>query len=104
MNNPSLEKFEGFIKKGGLLISDTTMVQRKPQRNDIRFIGIPSTQMANEAGNKTYSNIILLGKLIKESGIITAENFEKALYSILSPKKHYMVPEEMAILKTGMNY
>lgn len=104
MNNPSMEKFEGYINSGGLLLSDSTMVQRKPERSDIRFIGIPATQMANDAGNKTYSNIILLGKLIRETGIITVENFEKALYGILSAKRHYMIPEEMDVLKAGMDY
>lgn len=104
MNNPSMEKFEGYIKSGGLLISDSTMVQRKPERSDIRFINIPATQMANDKGNKAYSNIILLGKLIVETGVITVQNFEKALFSILSAKKHYMIPEEMEIFKAGMNY
>ena len=103
MNNPSMEKFESYLKKDGILISDSTLVQRKPTRSDIRFFNVPATQMANDAGNKTYSNIVLIGKLIKETGAISIESFEKALFSILSKKKHYMIPEEMAILKAGMD-
>ncbi len=104
MNNPSLEKFESWLKPGGFLIVDSSLVQKKVKRTDIKLVEVPATQLANDAGNKTYSNIILLGKLIKETGCITVESFEKALYSVLSAKKHYMIPEEMDILKVGMDY
>ncbi len=104
MNNPSLEKFESWLKPGGVLIVDSSLVQKKVKRTDIKLVEVPATQLANDAGNKTYSNIILLGKLIKETGCIKVESFEKALYSVLSAKKHYMIPEEMDILKVGMNY
>ena len=104
MNNPSLEKFESWLKPGGILVTDSSMVHKKAGRTDIRIFEIPATQLANEAGNKTYSNIYLLGKLIKETGCIKAEDFEKALYSVLPERKHYMIPEEMQALKTGISY
>jgi 2-oxoglutarate ferredoxin oxidoreductase subunit gamma len=104
MNNPSLEKFESWLKPGGILITDSSMVQTKTKRKDIRVFEIPATQLANEFGNKTYSNIYLIGKLIKETGCIKVDGFEKALYSVLSKKKHYMIPEEMKVLKAGMDY
>ncbi len=104
MNNPSMEKFESYVTPGGVLIADGSMVQKKPSRTDIRFFTIPATQLANEAGNKTYSNIILLGKLLKETGCISEESFEKGLYGVLPSRKHHMIPEEMAVLKTGMDY
>lgn len=104
MNNPSLEKFEGWLKPGGILITDSSMVQKKTTRTDIKVFEIPATQLANELGNKAYSNVYLLGKLIKETGCIKVESFEKALYSVLSKKKHSMIPEEMTVLKTGMDY
>lgn len=104
MNNPSMEKFEKYLSPNGVLISDSALVQRVPQRSDIAFHGIPATTLANDAGNKTYSNIILLGKLIRETGCISVESFEKALYGVLPKKKHYMIPEEMEILKVGMDF
>lgn len=104
MNNPSLEKFENWLKPGGVLITDSTMVHAKIKRTDIRVFEIPATQLANNFGNKAYSNIYLLGKLIKETGCVKADSFEKALYSVLSKRKHFMIPEEMTVLKVGMDY
>ncbi len=104
MNSPSLEKFEGWVKPGGIIIADCSMVHTKVKRSDVKVFEIPATQLANEVGNKTYSNIYLLGKLINETGCVEPENFEKALYGILSKKRHYMIPEEMEVLKVGMEY
>ena len=104
MNNPSLEKFESYLKKDGVLITDSSLVQKKPVRDDIRSFELPATLMATDAGNKAFSNIYLIGKLIKETGINTPESLEKALYGVLSKSKHYLIPQEMEALKAGMDY
>lgn len=104
MNNPSLEKFESWVKPDGIIITDSAMVHTKTKRFDIKTFEIPATNLANEFGNKTYSNIYLLGKLIKETGCVKLESFEKALYGVLSKKRHYMIPKEMEVLKIGMDY
>ncbi|MGI6085856.1 MAG: 2-oxoacid:acceptor oxidoreductase family protein [Acetivibrionales bacterium] len=104
MNNPSLEKFESWVKPNGIIIADSSMVYTEIRKSDIKKFEIPATKLANEKGNKAYSNVYLLGKLIKETGCIKPESFEKALYGILSKKRHYMIPEEMEILKEGMDY
>jgi 2-oxoglutarate ferredoxin oxidoreductase subunit gamma len=60
--------------------------------------------MADEMGNVTYANIILLGKLLAHTGIILAESFEESLKMVLPAKKHYMIPEEMEALKIGISF
>lgn len=104
MNGPSLEKFEELVEPGGLVIIDSSLVDRTAQRNDVEVFAIPATQMASDMGNTTYANIILLGKFISRTGIISVENFEKALKSVLPPKKHYLIPEEMKALEMGANF
>ncbi len=104
MNKPSLEKFESWVVKGGIVIIDSSIIDRDIKRDDIKSFLIPATKLASELGNTAYANIYLLGKLIQERQIVTMANFEKALYEILPAKKHAMIPEEMEVLKVGMNY
>ncbi|WP_054750298.1 2-oxoacid:acceptor oxidoreductase family protein [Ruminiclostridium josui] len=98
MNGPSLEKFEKSVVSGGLIISDSSLVEAKPVRTDIDFVGIPATQMASDMGNLTYANIIILGKLLAKTEIVSKKSFEAALKKVLPPKKHYMIPDEMKAL------
>ncbi len=104
MNKPSLEKFEKMVVKGGVIITDSTLIDKRPSRTDVEIIEIPATQMASDMGNLTYANIILIGKLIAKTGIISKESFETALKKVLPEKKHYMIPEEIKALEAGMNY
>lgn len=104
MNGPSLEKFENMVTSGGLIIVDSSLVENNPGRSDVEVYKIPATQMASEMGNLTYANIILLGKLIEKTGIVSKENFEEALKKVLPEKYHYLIPEEMKALEMGMKY
>lgn len=104
MNRPSLEKFESWVVEGGIVIIDSSIVDRDIRRSDIRSFLIPATQMASDMGNTAFANIFLLGKLIQERKLVSVESFEKALYEILPEKKHSLIPKEMEVLKIGMNY
>lgn len=104
MNQPSLEKFENSVEEGGIIILDSSLVPVAPKRKDVKVFEIPATTMAYELGNATFAGIILLGKLIGETKVVTEENFEKALTKILPPKKHFLIPEEMKALAMGRDY
>ena len=73
MNRPSLDKFEETLVPGGLLIMDTDLVNREPERTDIDVIRIPAQTVASELGSKKIANMILLGALVERTGVITME-------------------------------
>jgi 2-oxoglutarate ferredoxin oxidoreductase subunit gamma len=104
MNISSMDKFESSIAKGGFLFADSNLVTRKPTRDDLQSFYIPATEIATKLGNKTFANIVLLGKLIQETKIVSSEVFEEALRICLPQKKHYMIPNEVKALKIGMDY
>jgi len=104
MNNPSLEKFESYVKPGGVIILDSILVNKKVSRTDVTVVEIPATNFGNEIGNKTYAGIALLGVLISKTGIIKGKTFEEALYAVLPKRKHHMIPDEMLMLQKGIEY
>lgn len=79
MNRPSLDKFESMIKPGGLLVIDSDLVDRNPERDDIEVIGIPAQIEAEKIGIKNIANMVLLGALVKKTGIVSIEDILKAL-------------------------
>ncbi|MGM9973804.1 MAG: 2-oxoacid:acceptor oxidoreductase family protein [Clostridiaceae bacterium] len=79
MNKPSLDKFEMSVKKGGTIIIDEDMVNREVVRTDIEAIKIPAQTIAQEIGSKTIANMVLLGALVKKTGIISLDELLKAL-------------------------
>lgn len=73
MNLPSMDKFEPQIKKGGIMIVDSNLVNRKPLRDDVEYIEVPAEDVAEELGSKKIANMVLLGALVKKTGIVSME-------------------------------
>ncbi|RIV23113.1 2-oxoacid:ferredoxin oxidoreductase subunit gamma [Alicyclobacillaceae bacterium I2511] len=73
MNGPSLDKFEHTLVPGGLLILDSDLVNRTAARTDIEVLHIPAQTLAEQLGSKKAANMILLGALVKRTGIVSLE-------------------------------
>jgi 2-oxoglutarate ferredoxin oxidoreductase subunit gamma len=104
MNGPSLEKFENSVESGGIIITDSSLVPDGPKRKDVSVFEIPATKIASDMGNPTFANIILIGKLVAETGVFKKESFGAALKKALPPKYHHMIPEEVKALVAGIEY
>lgn len=73
MNRPSLDKFEHTIKKGGLAIIDSDLVQRDVERTDIEVIAIPAQSEAAKVGSAKIANMVLLGALVAKTNIVSMD-------------------------------
>ncbi len=79
MNRPSLDKFEDMVVPGGLIIIDSDLVDRMPKRDDVKVIAIPAQSEADKISSKKIANMILLGALVKETGIVTMDEITASL-------------------------
>jgi 2-oxoglutarate ferredoxin oxidoreductase subunit gamma len=82
----ALPKYIGSIKPKGLLVIDSDLVKgAKP--GDYEILSIPATSIADkEMGNIVVANLIILGALIKKTGLLSVEAMEKAIEESV-PKK-----------------
>ncbi len=105
MNRPSLDKYEDIVKEGGIIISDSSITDRRSSRRDVDIYEIPATKMSSEEmGNSVFANVILLGKLLELTNIIPKDVVMEAIKHVLPEKKHYMIPDEIKALELGMNF
>ena len=103
MNGPSFDKFINSVKPGGIAIIDSTLVTKECTRTDIRSFRIPSTALAAENGLPGMANIILVGKLLKETGIAVIDAVRPTLEKIIPPKKAGLIDANMKALALGMS-
>ena len=101
MNAPSLEKFEDSVVPGGKIFVDSTLISEKVKRSDVEAFYLPATQMANDNGMKGLSNMIMLGKFIKETGICDEGLIEKSLKKVVPPKKAELIEKNMQAIQMG---
>lgn len=101
MNRPSLDKFEDKMVEGGLLIMDSDLVNRKPKRKDIEVISIPAQSEAEKLNSNKIANMILLGALVKKTGIVS---MEQILAALKEHGKEKFYESNKAALEKGAEY
>lgn len=100
LNLPSMDKYEPLVKPGGVLIVNTTLVPRASQREDIRVIALPASDIATELGNVRMANLVALGALLKATGIVSLELVMTQLEEHLSERQRkWLEPNKAALLK-----
>ena len=104
MNLPSLDRYEKDTVKGGFIFVDSTLVSRKVNRDDVKAFYIPATQMAIDAGVPTLANMILIGKMIKETGVFSFDDMIDTVKKLVPAKKQELVEKNMLALEAGYNY
>ncbi|MBQ3761614.1 MAG: 2-oxoacid:acceptor oxidoreductase family protein [Clostridia bacterium] len=102
MNLPSLDKFEKDIVPGGMVFYDSSLIDRKVTRSDIKVFPIPATKMASDAGFPTLANMIVLGKLLKETAMFPAETIDKTIAKVVSARKQNLVELNKKAIQLGL--
>jgi len=101
LNQPSLDKYESLVAPGGYLVVNTSMVNRKANRNDIKIIEIPGTELAEELGDKRLTNSVMLGGLAAKADFLDLKSLEKGVEKSLSKDKKSLLELNIKALKQG---
>ena len=104
MNLPSLQKFVDSVVPGGKIFIDSTLIEAKVERTDVEVFYIPATQMAKDAGFSTLANMILMGKVIKETGAVRFDNNLETLKSFIPAKKEKLIDINCQALQAGYDF
>ena len=97
MNEPSLVKFMDRVRKGGLLIVNTSMVDKILEKKSIRIAALPLTERASELGNIKAANMIAVGAFVGLKKIFPLETILDELDSILHSKKDVISINKKAV-------
>ena len=104
MNGPSFDKYVGEIKAGGQVFIDSSLIDKKCERDDIEAYYIPATQLASEENLSGLANMIILGNVIAHADIMPKENIEKAMQKVVPAKKQNLFDLNMKAIQLGYDY
>ncbi|PID85251.1 MAG: 2-oxoacid:ferredoxin oxidoreductase subunit gamma [Chloroflexi bacterium] len=101
LNLPSFEKYEGLVKPGGLLVVNSSIVDKETSRTDIDVIAIPANQIAEELGSVKMMNMAAMGALLAKRPLLTLSQVEQALDDHLPPRKAHLLEANKQVLQKG---
>jgi 2-oxoglutarate ferredoxin oxidoreductase subunit gamma len=102
LNQQSMDKFEGSVKQGGVLIYDPNGITRHPSRKDIKIYTIAATEEAVKRGNSKLFNTIVLGGYLKVRPIVTLDNVFAGIKKSLPERAWKTLPANEEAVRTGM--
>ncbi|MBE7083588.1 MAG: 2-oxoacid:ferredoxin oxidoreductase subunit gamma [Clostridiales bacterium] len=104
MNLPSLDKFYNDTEKGGYVIFDSSLIVKDDLREDVKTVGIPATKMASDNSLGGLANMIIMGKVIKETNVLTLEQVKNSLAQMIPAKKAELLEKNIKAIELGYNY
>jgi 2-oxoglutarate ferredoxin oxidoreductase subunit gamma len=102
MNRPSMEKFELVLKPGGTLFYNSSLIHVTPKRTDIKVVPIAANDVATELGNSRVANMVVMGAILKQTGIVKLETVMSVLKKTMTGKKQALIPINQLALEKGM--
>ncbi len=101
LNQPSLERFESTIAAGGMVLLNTSTIQRPVQRDDLVQVHQPATELAHELGNLKVANIVALGAFIDHTQVVKADSIRQAIGDLFVAKNPKMIELNLKALDVG---
>lgn len=104
MNRPSLDKFEETLPAGGIIITDSSMVDRDVSRTDVTVIKIPAREIALENDLGNLANMVIVGRLLKETALYTLEEAKAGLEKSIPASKAALFDKNVKAIELGYQY
>ena len=64
LNRPSLDKFDSKVRKGGLIIINSSLIDVSSKRDDLKKLHVPANKIALECGTGKATNMAILGAYV----------------------------------------
>ena len=102
MNLPSLTKFQQELIRGGLLLYNSSLIDKSDIRKDVTRFAVPANALAQEVGNSKGANMVMLGAYLGATELFSLESVLNALKKVFGSSKAHFLPANEAALGKGM--
>ena len=103
MNLPSLDKFEDTVKAGGLIVVNSSIIDRKVRREDVKVVYCDAAGIADQVKNPKGANVAILGAMMgADEDAVSLDKMVEAIRLELGERKARFLEGNKAALVAGM--
>ena len=103
-NQPSLDKFIDQVKSDGIILYNSSLIQKPEPKEKIHFCGIPANDIAVELGNIQVANMVIMGAYLGLTDMFSVEIIEKMLAKLLGERKAHLIPINRQAIDRGIEF
>jgi 2-oxoglutarate ferredoxin oxidoreductase subunit gamma len=101
LNGPSFNKYEPLVLPGGLLVANSSIIDREPSRGDITTVFVRANHIAEEMGSGKMMNMAMLGAMLANRPVLQLSGLERALREHLPASKAHLLDANLEVLRRG---
>jgi 2-oxoglutarate ferredoxin oxidoreductase subunit gamma len=101
LNQQSMDKFEGMVRPGGVLIYDMNGITRHPVRTDMEIYTMDAAEQAASRGIARMFNTMVLGGYLSVRPVVRPESVVEGLRRSLPERARSAIPANEEAMRTG---
>jgi 2-oxoglutarate ferredoxin oxidoreductase subunit gamma len=101
MNQPSLDKFEPAVVKNGLLFVNETLINRNPERKDLKVFLAPFSRIAADLGEVRIANMVALGSINEVVKLVSFKSIFSALDEMVPASRKFIMETNKKAIEEG---
>lgn len=101
MNEQSFDFFIGRVQKDGLILVNSSLVKKAPERKDIRSCYVPVNDIAEGMGNGKMANMAMIGALLGKTNVLAMETIFKTMKKTFPEKLHKVLGINQKAIEKG---
>jgi len=104
LNRPSLDKFEAIVADAGAVIINSSLIDRKIKRDNLRACYVPVNEIAIKIGNPKTINMVALGAYVAATEAVPLNAVKDTMTHMMEQGgKARFVDANIAALEEGYN-
>lgn len=102
MNTPSLNAFEDEVQPGGIVFVNSSIIDRKVKRDDIRAVYIPASDIAKEGGLIAAANMVMITAYLSITQALQIQTVKDLIPQSVRRKEY--VDANLRIIERSLEY
>lgn len=104
MNRPSVTKFLPKVKKGGVMIYNSSLIPAEKYRDDVKTVAVPASKIAGDLGSERVANVVMAGAFLRACPVMSLEQALKQIERMTPAKKKEMLALNKTAFSKGYEY
>lgn len=101
LNQPSVDKFESYVRPGGILVYNEDITLYRGTRTDIKVVPLNANSLAAEAGSERVMNVVMFGAVVALCDLISHETAIHVIRDKLGRKKPEFLETNLKAYELG---
>ena len=104
LNLPSVDKYETLVPDDGVLVANSSLVNREIERKSINSLLIPANKIAEEIGMARLANMVMVGAMVAMKPILPLDAVKQGLEDHIPERHRKTLPINFEAMDQGYEF